>query len=216
MLHISQDPALSYEHAQDVSRCVARREMPFVLLRWWPARIASVILTAVFLCATSVHNAAASPPLDEPPRGAKTITINKDPFKWTGGWIFGYSGLMYQADLNLPKGSRVMNVKILRQATGLWEPLDPEQTYSFAGFWFPELPDRVGVLTLADVQVLTREGLVVPEDVAAIKDATEVVVDYLRTHDADPMTGRVELLSTLPPPVFGNPEVQPLRGATLE
>lgn len=143
--------------------------------------------------------------------------LNKDPFRWTGGWIFGWSGLMFEADMTLPKGERVMNVKIQPQG-GAFEPIDPTAEYTLAGWWFPEIPERVGVLLLEDVEVLTQDGFVPPENVVPgiIKDATEVVMDYLASHPADTTTGRVRLLSELPPPVFDNPEVQPLRGATLE
>ncbi len=136
--------------------------------------------------------------------------LNKDPFKWTGGWLFGYSGLKFDVDLTVPKGSRAQNVVILRQASGLWEPLDPAQSYSVAGFWFPLRPQRIGVFPdIPDVTLLTQTD-------GSAKDATAVVVDYLETTGINPETGRIRLLTPLPEPVFGNPEVQPLRGATLE
>jgi sulfur-oxidizing protein SoxB len=43
-------------------------------------------------------------------------------------------------------------------------------------------------------------------------DGTVVVSNYLATRVANPELGRVNLLAPLPPPVYGNPEIQPLLG----
>lgn len=132
------------------------------------------------------------------------------PPQWRGGWLFGFSGLRYDLDLSVPLGERAQSIMVLRQATGLWESLDFEETYSIAGYFYAIEPNRVGAFrNAANVQVITRPD-------GSPKDATEVVVDYLREHRANPDTGRVRLLQTLPPPVFGNPEIQPLRGAVAE
>ncbi len=138
--------------------------------------------------------------------------LNKDPFKWTGGWLFGYSGVQFDVDLTVPKGSRAQNVMIKHQASGMWKSLELGASYTVAGFWFPLRPNRIGVFPIADPSTVIR--LTLPD--GSPKDATEVVVDYLQTTTANPDMGRIRLLTPLPPPVFGNPEVQPLRGATLE
>ena len=43
-------------------------------------------------------------------------------------------------------------------------------------------------------------------------DATAVVAQHLTKSRANPELGRVRLLAPLPAPIYGNPEVQPLRG----
>ena len=137
-------------------------------------------------------------------------TLNRDPLQWGGGWLFGFSGLRYDLDLSVPLGGRAQNIMVLRQATGLWEPLDFEETYSISGYFYSIEPNRVGAFrNAANVQVITKPD-------GPPKDATEVVIDYLREHRANPETGRVRLLQMWPPPVFGNPEIQPLRGAAAE
>jgi hypothetical protein len=55
------------------------------------------------------------------------------------------------------------------------------------------------------------------DDDGSPMDGTEVVVKYLQTlpnQTADTQLNRIRLLAPLPAPKFGNPEVQPLRGAT--
>lgn len=136
--------------------------------------------------------------------------LNKDPFKWTGGWLFGYSGLKFDVDLTVPKGGRAQQIMIYEKQSGLWRPLELSKDYIVAGFWFPLRPQRIGVFTnVPDVMVLTQAD-------GSPKDATAVVMDYLETTGVDPQVGRIRLLTPLPEPVFDNPEVQPLRGATLE
>jgi sulfur-oxidizing protein SoxB len=131
----------------------------------------------------------------------------KDPLKMFNGWLFAYSGVKFDLDLSVPKGSRAINVKVLRQATDLWEPLSLGADYTVAGHYYDADPNRVGPFrNLSDVSVLTRED-------GSPKDVTESIVDYLKTHDANPVTGRIHLLHPLPPPIYGNPEVQPLNGA---
>lgn len=134
-------------------------------------------------------------------------TLQKDPLTWSGGWIFAFSGLRYDIDLSLPLGQRARDVHVLRQSTGVWEPLDVNQRYTIAGYYFDVAPDRIGAFRdVSNVQVIRHEN-------GAHKDAVDVVTDYLMHHSANPQTGRIRTLQALPAPVFGNPEMQPLRGA---
>lgn len=128
-------------------------------------------------------------------------SLSSDPFEWVGGWLFGFSGLTYHVDPNAAFGSRAVNVEI----NGA--PLDVNETYSIAGYWFELEPDRIGPFRpVQNVSVITHPD-------GSVKDPTEVVVDHLLAIGvANPMMGRIELLGEFPPPVFVNPEVQPLRG----
>ena len=137
-------------------------------------------------------------------------SLNKDPFKWGGGWVFGFSGVSFDLDLTAPRGFRAQNIMIKSHDTGLWEPLDVEADYTVSGFYFDDDPNRVGAFRNAkDITVLKAED-------GGLLDGTEVVVDHLETHTANPQTGRIRLLQPLPPPVYGNPEIQPLLGATAD
>jgi len=124
-----------------------------------------------------------------------------DPLSWGGGWLANYSGLIYDIDPNAAFGSRAQNIEV----NGV--PLDVNQTYSIAGYWFALQPDRIGAFRpVQNVSVITNPD-------GSIKDPTDVVADYLQaTGAANPALGRIELLGSFPPPVFVNPEVQPLRG----
>ena len=132
----------------------------------------------------------------------KTIdgSLRADPFAWGGGWLHAFSNVSYEIDPSQPFGKRAKNVTVGG------EPVDPEASYTISGYYFETEPDRVGAFHKAkDVKVLTHSD-------GSVKDPTEFVVEYLSSVTADPDTGRVRLLGEFPPPVFNNPEIQPLRG----
>lgn len=130
-----------------------------------------------------------------------------EPLKMFNGWLFGYSGVNFDLDLSVPKGNRAKNIKVRRNKTGKWKSLNVESNYTVAGFYYDADPNRVGPFrNLNDVTLLTRDD-------GSPKDITEFIVDYLQTHNADPDIGRIQMIQKLPPPIYGNPEVQPLRGA---
>ena len=135
-------------------------------------------------------------------------SLNPDVFLWTGGWLNGYGGVRMDIDPYRPAGERISNVRVKRAATGVWEPLDLSANYTFAGYWYEQDPQVVG-------------GIRTTEPVTVVKgpngetlDGTQVVVNYLKSNVANPELGRVNLLFPLPPPVYGNPEIQPLLGVT--
>ena len=131
---------------------------------------------------------------------------------WTGGWMFGYSNVSFDLDVYAPYGSRGSNIRV----GGV--PIDPTDTsqkaYSVAGYWYADDPNTINNCGNcggpgASVEVVTGED-------GKPLDATEVVVQYLQSlpgMTANPTTGRIKLLKPLPAPKFGNPEIQPLRGA---
>lgn len=133
-------------------------------------------------------------------------TINPDIFQWTGGWQQGLSGVKYELDVYASKGSRIQHVQVFNRETGAWEPLDTGKSYTYAGYWYQQNPDRVGALP-ASSAVTPLKGMN-----GETLDGTEVVVNYLKTHSVNPELGRVKLLYPLPQPIGGNPEIQPLKG----
>ena len=132
--------------------------------------------------------------------------FNIDVFLWTGGWLNAYGGVRMDIDPYKANGSRVSNIKIKRASTGVWEPLNPDATYTFAGYWFAQDPKVVGGIPS------TTPVTVVKGPNGETLDGTTVVSNYLKTHVANPELNRVNLLVPLPPPVYGNPEIQPLLG----
>lgn len=136
-------------------------------------------------------------------------SFNSDIFAWTGGWLMGLSGVRYDLDLYAAKGNRIRNVMVQDRVSGEWLPLEAEAAYGFAGYWYPENAGNVGGLA-STTAVEPLHG-----EYGEVLDGTEVVVNYLKTHTANPETDRVRLILPLPAPAYGNPEMQPLKGATL-
>lgn len=132
--------------------------------------------------------------------------FNIDLFVWTGGWLNAYGGVRMDIDPYQASGSRVSNIRVKRASTGEWEPLNPDATYTFAGYWYAQDPKVVGGISS------TNPVTVVKGPNGETLDGTTVVSNYLRTSIADPELNRVNLLVPLPAPVYGNPEIQPLLG----
>lgn len=134
--------------------------------------------------------------------------FSPNPDDWTGGWMFGYSGMTFDFDVWQPQGSRGSNIRINGQ------PLDVAAgQYSVAGYWYADAPNTINNC------VQCTGGTITPlrDAQGNLLDATEVVVNYLQSlpgNLANPELNRVNLLSALPAPKFGFYELQPLRGAT--
>jgi len=145
-------------------------------------------------------------------------SLNADPRNWKGGWLFGFSGVSFDLDPYLTIGNRASNEKV----NGV--PLDKTATYSYASYWFATDPYLINRVPASDIEIAVRDSndkaLFVPLSERGnypAMDGTEIVWQYLRDnlggHLGSLDTHRVNLLRPLPAPVFGNFEVQPLRGA---
>jgi 2',3'-cyclic-nucleotide 2'-phosphodiesterase (5'-nucleotidase family) len=150
---------------------------------------------------------------------AASGSLDPDPRNWTGGWLFGFSGVTLDFDPYQPAGARASNI----QVTG--NPLNTASRYSYASYWYDTDPGLINRVPATDIQVAVRDpdtGKARFVPVAQVggyeqMDGTEVVAEYLQDHLGGNLAAlegpRVSLLAPLPPPVYGNPEVQPLRGA---
>jgi sulfur-oxidizing protein SoxB len=128
---------------------------------------------------------------------------------WTGGWLFNFSGVTMDFDPYAARGARASNIKVRRQGSEAWEPLDVKATYSYASYYFDRDPKLINVVPATDISVLKDEQ-------GNPLDGVEVVVRYLQSlpdRTANPDLNRIRIVKPLPGPQFGNPEVQPLRGA---
>lgn len=153
-------------------------------------------------------------------------SLNPNPSSWTGGWVFNFSGMTF--DLNPNKGlaltpisaGRVSNIKV-----GGVPLLDTDggKVFTYASYWYATNPGSVNQLPGLDassIRVLTRDGMVTTAEVNAdnVMDAVDVVVEYLKTLPGRTVTAanlplnRINLVRPLPSPLFGFPEMQPLRG----
>lgn len=135
-----------------------------------------------------------------------TGSFNPEIFQWTGGWQQALSGVKYDLDVYASGGGKIQNPQVFNKATAQWEPLDLTKSYSYAGYWYDQAPKKVGAFVSSNP--------VTPVKGAAGEtlDGTEVVVNYLKTHTANPGENRIRLLNPLPAPAYGNAEIQPLKG----
>jgi len=147
-------------------------------------------------------------------------SLNADPRNWRGGWLFGFSGVNFELDPYQSIGHRSSNIKV----GGV--PLDLAATYTYASYWFATDQNLVNRVAANDIEIAVRgeNGKALFVSLAdhsnyPAMDGTEVVMQYLQDNlngnlaTSDLITHRVKLLQPLPSAIFGNREVQPLRGA---
>ena len=164
-------------------------------------------------------------------------SLNPDVSKWTGGWLFNFSGVTMDLDpyatlvgaapFALSNG-RAFNIAVngaplaFKQADGV-----TNQTYTYASYWYSGDPCNINTIAVPGCVVDAATGA--PSNITILKDvdgspldATEVVVNYLQSlgGPANPVLNRITLKNkttglptALPAAKFGNKEVQPLRGA---
>ena len=172
-------------------------------------------------------------------------SLNPDVAKWTGGWLFNFSGVTmdfdpYQsligaAPYALDNG-RAFNIKVngADLAFQIPVPVDApagtapaKKSYSYASYWYAIDPCKLNTIDVPGCTVDSTTGA--PSNVTILKDSdgkpldgTEVLVKYLESlkGPANPVLNRITLkdktsgkVVALPAAKFGNPEVQPLRGA---
>jgi sulfur-oxidizing protein SoxB len=142
-------------------------------------------------------------------------SLNPDVTKWTGGWLFAFSDSLHMdLDPYAAAGQRASNVRIGGK------PLDPAGNYRYASYWYATDPCSVNSIPVAGCTVADAA----PSNIRILRDAdgspldaVEAVARYIEkapNKTVNPPLDRVRLVRPLPPPRFGFPEVQPLRGAT--
>ena len=141
-------------------------------------------------------------------------SLNPDVTKWTGGWLFGFSDtLRMDLDPFAATGQRASNIRIGDK------PLDPAGSYRYASYWYATDPCIVNDIAVQGCTVKdgVPAGIRIQRDSdGSTLDAVEIVARYIEKapdKTVNPALDRVRLLQPLPPPRFGFPEVQPLRGA---
>lgn len=163
--------------------------------------------------------------------------FDTNPENWRGGWMFGYSGVMFDfnpyapstatetnpLNANTVRGTNVaVNGTQITDDVGDWTDaivgvdqngtafdLSKDPLYTVAGYWYEGNPKVVSGCNECS-------GTIDPinDDNDQPLDLVEVLVQYLQeVGPANPETGRIHLVQPLPAQKFGFPEVQPLRGA---
>ena len=140
-------------------------------------------------------------------------SLNPDVSKWTGGWLFNFSGVTMNLDPYGALGARASNIKV----NGL--PLDTTAMYTYASYWYANDPCLINVVPIPGCTAtggVPSNVTILRDDDGSPMDGTEVVVKYLQSlpgQTADPILNRITLMNPLPAPISSNPEVQPWRGA---
>lgn len=133
--------------------------------------------------------------------------LDPDPWAWKGGWLHSLAGVSYDLDPGATGGSYASAVTVRRagesEAGDL--PLDPEATYTVAGYFYDRAAGKVGPLP-AQGEAVDLLRL----DDGGVLDATEVVARHLAEHEVTGAPDRVRLVAPLAAAAYGNPEIQPL------
>lgn len=131
--------------------------------------------------------------------------LNPDPWAWKGGWLHATAGVTYRLDPGAAAGGRTSEAQVCRAGSEVYAPLDESATYRVAGYYYDDLAHQIGPIDAdGDIEVL-RDG-----DNAV--DITEIVAQYLAEHHVAQVPSLIELVAPLPASLYGNPEIQPLRG----
>ena len=141
--------------------------------------------------------------------GAADGSLNPKVENWTGGWLFGYSGVTMNMHPYAQKGARATSVRIFNKKKNDWDALDPNADYTYASYYYARDADLINTIPAGNIEVVKDEK-------GNPLDGVEVVVRYLQSlpgKTANPELNRIKLLMPLPPAVSGSPEVQPWRGA---
>jgi len=136
-------------------------------------------------------------------------SLNPDVSKWTGGWLFNFSGLRADIDPYAKQGERASNIRVFDRATKNWKPLDPAAEYTYASYYYARDPDLINTVPAGAISVVKDKD-------GQSLDGVEVVVRYLAglpDKTTSPRTGRLKLIKPLPVAGFGSDEIQPWRGA---
>jgi 2',3'-cyclic-nucleotide 2'-phosphodiesterase (5'-nucleotidase family) len=157
--------------------------------------------------------------------------LNPDVSKWTGGWLFNYSGLTMHMNpygcgpSQCPPGGRASAIMVFDRALNTWVDFDDRKSYAYASYYYPKStnPLVINGITSSTVPIPVKD-----QNGIALVDGAEVVVRYLQEPPLGgtltellPPLPRNQLaapdpsLCQLPPPSFGNPEIQPLRGVPV-
>ena len=160
--------------------------------------------------------------LKEQIEGAADGSLNPDVSKWTGGWLFNFSGVTMDIDPYQEKGKRASNIKV----DGDVLTADETPRYTYASYWYKADPCKINVVDILECTntAANPNDPPVPSNVTVHKnkdgtpmDGTEVVVKYLESlpaKTADTKLNHTRLLKPLPAPPEGMKIVQPLRGAS--
>jgi 2',3'-cyclic-nucleotide 2'-phosphodiesterase (5'-nucleotidase family) len=136
-------------------------------------------------------------------------SLNPNVSKWTGGWLFNYSGVRAEIDPYAKAGDRAKNILVADRGGKAWRPLDQKADYTYASYYYTRDPDLINAMPAKDISIVKNAN---GDDL----DAVAAVIQYLAhlpNRTTTPEPGRLKLLKPIPAASFGSPEIQPWRGA---
>ena len=99
-------------------------------------------------------------------------SLNPDVAKWTGGWLFNFSGVRAEIDPYAKAGERAKNIQVMDRQTRAWHPLNPEADYTYASYYYARDPDLINTVPAQAISVVKDKN-------GGDLDAVEVVARYL-------------------------------------
>lgn len=167
-------------------------------------------------------------------------SLNPDPRRWTGGWLFNFSGLTsdlypitgatYDAVTGATVGplNRVRNIQI-QNKNGVYSPWAAANKYTYCSYFYDTDPFQINKVDITgpstttnpDGTTTTNPGFrssihVIKDANGAVMDGVEVVVEYLKSlpnMTANPVLNRTTVKEPLPLPLTSSSEMQPWSGA---
>lgn len=154
-------------------------------------------------------------------------SLNPDPRRWTGGWMFNFSGVTSDFypisgakydDAGNTVGSlnRLRNLKIQNKDAS-WSPLEKDKNYTYCSYFYDTDPGQINKIDItpinhSSIKVLANEN-------GVPMDGVEVVVEYLKSFPNATVStelNRTKIMEPLTSPLYGFPEVQPLGSSKKE
>ena len=152
-------------------------------------------------------------------------SLNPDPRRWTGGWLFNFSGLTsdlypvsgatYDSITGATVGAlnRVRNIQI-QNKDGVTSPWAAANTYTYCSYFYDTDPFQINKVDISPTFRPTIKTIKDSNGVAM--DGVDVVIEYLQSlpnMTADPVLNRTTIKEPLPAALTGSAEVQPWSGA---
>lgn len=155
-------------------------------------------------------------------------SLNPDPRRWTGGWLFNFSGLTmdlfplsgasYDAVTGNVVGAlnRAQNIQI-QNKNGTWSPLSTANKYTYCSYYYDAdtVDTAVYINRVAISNALVPTVKVLTDANGNALDGVEVVEAYLKTlpyRTANPVLNRTTIKESLPAATTWSKEVQPWSG----
>lgn len=148
-------------------------------------------------------------------------SLNPDPRRWTGGWMYNFSGLSsdfypvtgatYDASgTTVGALNRIRNIRIQNKDDS-WSAWSKDNTYTYCSYYYDVDANQINKVEISPANLNSIK--VLTDTSGAAMDGVEVVVQYLKSlpkSTANPVLGRTTIKEPLPGSLYGSPEMQPL------